>query len=65
MDKFIEYQAEVLEYISSHKQMGILEMLLLLEKYDHQLKTNYMNFNHPYAVGHFIIYEENRIFNGE
>jgi hypothetical protein len=64
MDKFIEYQAEVLEYISSQKQMGILEMLLLLEKYNHQLKQNYMNFNDSYAVGDFIIYEENRIFNG-
>ena len=64
-DKFIEYQAEILEYISYKKQMGILEMLLLLEKYNHIIKRNYMNFNDPWIVGDFIISEENRIFNGE
>lgn len=65
MDKFIEYQAEVLEYISYKKQMGILEMLLLLERYDHQLKQNYNNFAESWATGDLIIYNENRIFNGE
>jgi len=64
MDKFIEYQAEVLEYISNKKPLGILEMLLILDKYDSQLKRNYMHFNESWIDGDYIIHEEKRIFNG-
>jgi hypothetical protein len=64
-DTLLTYQNDVLEYISSKKPLGILEMLLLLEKYNHIIKRNYMNFNDPWIVGDFIISEENRIFNGK